>query len=117
MDAVDFKYSLGQGPCLVKYDYTGLGQSFKIVGAFYEHTGIAGSADTGEEAERYADDKGTRTAYDKKCKCPVYPVLPSGIKTHGCHAYKGRQQGKGKCGGAYGRGVDTRKFGYEVLRP
>ena len=66
MHGADLEYALGQRAGLVKHNSLDLRQSLKIVGAFDEDALLAGTADTGKKAERYADDEGAGAAYDEE---------------------------------------------------
>ena len=110
VDRVHLKYSLSQRPCLVKYHIFCLSKSLHIVGTFDEHSRVAGSADTREEAQRDTDHQGTGTAYDKECKRPVYPCSPFCCRSHSQHPHKRREHRKGNGAVNDCRCIDTREF-------
>ena len=110
MDTCYFKYTLCQGTGLVKYDIFRLCQSLQIVGSFDQNTGIAGSADSGKEAQWNTDHKCARAADYEECQRTVDPLSPLRRSMKNSHAHKRRQDCQGKCSIADCRSIITGKF-------
>ena len=66
VNAGHFKHTLGQSAGLVKYDAVCIGEGLQVVGALNEDSLLAGTADSGKEAEGNTDDQCTGAAYNQE---------------------------------------------------
>ena len=108
------EHAPGERAGLVEYHYAGLGQGLKVVGTLYQHPLLAGTAQSGEEAQRNAYHQRAGAADYQEGQCPVYPYFPAARHAHH-EVYNGGQYGEGQCAVAYGRGIRPGEPGYEVL--
>ena len=90
MHTAYFEHALRHGSCLIKYNIFGFGKCFQIVGAFYQNTCVARTADSGKEAQRNTDDQRARTADYQEGQRPHNPVAPFRCHSKKQQPYKGR---------------------------
>ena len=115
VNAGDVKDALGQGAGLVKDHHTGFGEGLQIVGSLHQHTGPAGTAQSGEEAQGDADDQRTGAADDQEGQGTVDPSAPVAAEAHDQPNHR-RQHRQHQSADADGGGIDAGEFGDEVLR-
>ena len=90
MHTAYFEHALRHGSCLIKYNIFGFGKCFQIVGAFYQNTCVARTADSGKEAQRNTDDQRARTADYQEGQRPHNPVAPFRCHSKKQQPHKGR---------------------------
>ena len=76
MDVHHVEDAHGQGAGFVKDHRSGAGQRLQVIGALDQDAGLTRAADTGEEAQRDADDQRAGTADNQEGQGAVNPVAP-----------------------------------------
>ena len=76
VDSADLEYALCHSTCFIKNNNLRLGKCLQIVGAFYQNTCVARTADSGKEAQRNTDDQRARTADYQEGQRTVDPLSP-----------------------------------------
>ena len=107
MDAVDFKYSPGSGSLSCQIRLYGSWTKFQDSWSLYEHTGICWSADT--RVKKLRGMLMTRAQLMTRNVSALYiQSSHPASRPMAVMRTRGGSKARGKCGGAYGRGVDTR---------
>ena len=114
VDGRDLKHALRQRAGLVEHDDLRLGQGLEIIRALDKNALPARAADTGEEAQRNADDQRARAADDQERQCAVDPVGPVRVKPRE-HAAQRDQHGQRQRRSAHGGRIDLGKAGDECF--
>ena len=115
MHTAYFEHALRHGSCLIKYNIFGFGKCFQIVGAFYQNTCVARTADSGKEAQGNTDDQCARAANYQKGQCPHNPIAPFRCHSKKQQPYKGRQNCQRQGSVADRRRIVFCKFGNKIL--
>ena len=114
VDGGDLEHAPGQGAGLIEHHALYLRQRLQIVGALDKDALLAGTADTGEEAQGDADHQRAGTAGDEERQGAVDPLLPLAVHTARQPDHRRQHRQRQRTVTHHG-GVDAGKLGDKVL--